>query len=802
MASPFRLKLAAAAAISLLFARSAIAIAGESPASDSTQPTGLAGSTQSVILRVRVAPTALAGRDRDERPAEFQIKPTDLPAGMRMDLSSLVVVRIDPRDGGAGQKPLPLRWYDAAVPYNFAEVEDDAHATDGLHFRHEIHPRWGDYYNLTGEGRGGRLVWPHTQLKNQEAHYEIHFRVVPTATTDPRGDLGRAPRGFVGDGSNRCAIVGDSSTDMIHSRVTLTDFNGDGLVDMLVGGARGAVLAYPNRGTRSNPSYPSAELVFTSDGKPLDVGWSAAPLAVDWDGDGKTDLLCGAERNRILFYRNVSQSRSALPRYELRGFVTADKQPIVLPTSPVPEGGGVFTMDYYPVLDAVDWNGDGRCDLLAGGFITGRVYLYESNGRNPDGTPRLTFRDAILADGKPLDVGWAAAPCAADFDGDGDLDLICGSMPVSSSGRDQSSRETFLRYYENVGTKTAPRLVERPFPKTGQFPDSILATPRAADVNGDGLLDLVVSASFNVYVYLNVGTKTHPVFAAHATPLPNKWGGSALPTFGVQFLDFDGDGKQDMLCSLSIYHNKGDGTYSPQSLLPAGNRIDHPAKMGDGWIFTQLADLDGDGRRDLLYGTHGGNIYFHRNEGRRYEEPGIVLKLEDGKPLHVGPEPGQALDFDVLQGARITFAAADFDGDGRIDLAVGDTYGKLRYFHNVGSKTQPLFAKPVQLGDLKLRMVPYACDWDRDGRPDIIGSSANGRISLFRNLGGNRFAKGEALAVPPVPYSPTVMVTDWNGDGDDDLIIGTAYGYFCWFERSFLERGYAAAERDFKVQSH
>ena len=104
---------------------------------------------------------------------------------------------------------------------------------------------------------------------------------------------------------------GDSSTDMIHSRVTVTDFNGDELPDLMIGGARGAVLAYPNCGTRTKPEFSAAQLVFTVENKPLDVGWSAAPLAVDWDGDGKTDLLCGGERNRILFYRNVSDGASA-----------------------------------------------------------------------------------------------------------------------------------------------------------------------------------------------------------------------------------------------------------------------------------------------------------------------------------------------------------------------------------------------------------------------------------------------------------------------------------------------------------
>jgi hypothetical protein len=744
-----------------------------------------------------------------------------LTPGRRLDLSSLAVFPVDPASGLAKSHSLPLRWYDDSVPYEFPECEQNVNDTDGVHLRYETRLRWGDFYNLSGRGRGGRLVWLHSQEGDRTATYEIHYRLVAERSSRSaleEAALGRAPRDFVGDGSHRCAPNGDSSTGMIHSRVTVADFNGDGLHDLFVGGARGAILAYANFGTRTKPQFPAAELVFTVKNKPLDVGWSAAPLAVDWDGDGKTDLVCGGERNRILFYRNGGEvdssdsrrkfpTRPAIgkpgspPRFELKGFVTADGKPIVLPTSPVPEVGGVFTLDYYPVLDAPDWNGDGRRDLLAGGFITGRVYYYECVGTNPDSTPKLAFRDFLKADGHPLDVGWAAAPCAADLDGDGDLDLVCGCgcgcgcMLMSATGGDQNAGSKFLRYYENVATRTSPRLVERAFPRLGEFPNSVLATPRAVDINGDGLLDLVGSSAMNVDIYENIGAKSRPQFRVHADPLPNAWGSAVLPTFDAQFVDVDGDGHKDILTALTVYHREPTGRFVPVPLLPAGNRIDHPARTGDGWIFTQLADLDGDGRRDLLYGTHSGHIYLHHNEGKPFEEQGALFLQTDGKPVHVGPIEGQALDFDILQGARTTFAAADIDGDGRIDLAVGDTYGKLRYYHNVGTARAPRFGLPFEIGDMKIRVVPSVSDWNGDGRPDIIGSAASGSVALFRNLDGNRFAGAEPLSVPPTPYSPVVAITDWNGDGDADVIVGSAYGYFCWFERSFLDSGYAKAER-------
>jgi hypothetical protein len=757
---------------------------------------GLRGGEQDdgkVRVFVRVPAADIGKRPRDEAPAEFHLAAKDFAAGRRIDLASFQVVRWDGGRGKAVSGPLPLRWYDDAIPYDYPECEVNVHSTDGVKLPFVTHPRWGDFYNVLGDGAGGRLVWLHTQEGKLSADYAISFDLLPPGRTPDR----MPPRGMVGDGSHRCAPLGATTTGMIHSRVTVADWNGDGLPDLLIGGARGQVLFYPNRGTRTKPEFPFARIVNADGARPLDVGWSAAPLAVDWDGDGVTDLVCGAERNRILFFRNEGSNRA--PRLVNKGFVKADGKPIELPVEPVPKSPkGIYALDYYPVLEAVDWNGDGRRDLLAGGAVTGRIFLFENVGTEADGTPRLTGRGSLEADGKPLNVGdWCAAPCAADFDGDGDLDLVSGNMPLNDVGGDSSDPEHFLRYYENVGTRTRPHLVERPFPKVGRFPNGILGTPRAVDLNGDGLLDLVVSAGENVYIFYNVGTRRAPKFAVHDRPLPATWGSAPLPTWGLQFVDWDGDGLPDMLSGLVVYRNLGKGEYQQQSLLPPGNHIDHLGR-GDGWTYTQLADLDGDGRLDLLYGTHAGTIYLHRNLGGqppRFDEKGVQLLLTDGRPIKVGPVEGQKLDFDVLQGARTTFAAADFDGDGLLDLVVGDTYGKVRYYRNVGTKTRPVFAAGVEIGDQKIRMVPCAADWDGDGRLDVIGSAASGEVVVYRNRGGNRFAPAEPIRFPAVPYGPSVAVVDWNQDGDEDLIVGTAYGYFCWFERSFLERGYAKAER-------
>ena len=337
--------------------------------------------------------------------------------------------------------------------------------------------------------------------------------------------------GYIGDGMERIEERPPSTNGLLQNHIDVVDWDNDGLQDLLVGGERGGILWYPNRGTKQKPRYPYPKLLFDCDGKPLDVGFSSGPLVIDWDGDGVRDLLSSAYPDRVVWYKNIGTN--AAPSLKYMGLVLADGVPLSLPNKPVPEGEGIYAQDYFPTLAAADWNGDGKIDLLAGGYITGRIYFFENVGRGLTACRYLNLRGPLEADGKPIDTGWCAAPCVADFDEDGDLDLITGSMAMTAGGGDSSSSEDFLYYFENIGTRTEPKLTRRPFPVKGKFPAGSLAAPRAADLNGDGLLDLVVGRTNDLSIYYNVGTAKSPLWEfapplAGACAIASYWLGSAI----------------------------------------------------------------------------------------------------------------------------------------------------------------------------------------------------------------------------------------------------------------------------------
>jgi hypothetical protein len=155
------------------------------------------------------------------------------------------------------------------------------------------------------------------------------------------------------------------------SAVHAVDWDGDGRIDLLVGDIRGNVYLVPNEGTPAKYAFGKPRHLIAN-GKPLHVDSDAGPFACDWDGDGKIDLLVGAGDGSVWFYRNIGTSSA--PKLAAGIRIVPPAAPFGVNVSREPRRG------IRAKVCAVDWNGDGRLDLLVGDFTTQKPTL-------PDPTP-------------------------------------------------------------------------------------------------------------------------------------------------------------------------------------------------------------------------------------------------------------------------------------------------------------------------------------------------------------------------------------------------------------------------------
>ena len=238
-------------------------------------------------------------------------------------------------------------------------------------------------------------------------------------------------------------------------------------------------------------------------------------------------------------------------------------------------------------------------------------------------------------------------------------------------------------------------------------------------------------------------------------------------------------------------------------------------------------DLDGDGHPDLISGSWPGEIYFFKGgPGRTFAAP-VKLRHKDGKAINVGggkrdsgdkiliagdatfekdakgksviryegevievPEGKQAF----TTGTASAVHAVDWDGDGKIDLLVGEIGGSVYLVPNEGTAKAPVFGKPraLQAGGKPIGVPgdagPFAADWDGDGKIDLLVGAGDGSVWFYRNVGTAKepkLAAGVRLVAPgavtygaDAPKEATrgvrakICVVDYNGDGRLDLLVG------------------------------
>ncbi|MGF1533407.1 MAG: FG-GAP-like repeat-containing protein [Bernardetiaceae bacterium] len=247
------------------------------------------------------------------------------------------------------------------------------------------------------------------------------------------------------------------------------------------------------------------------------------------------------------------------------------------------------------------------------------------------------------------------------------------------------------------------------------------------------------------------------------------------PAFG----DIDGDGDLDLFVGtnaggIKFFENTGDAQNPANDPFAVNNPFGIVIPAGyDGFTYVDLVDIDNDGDLDLFVGESGGTAMFFQNIGTP-TNPNFAAPVFN--PFGIAFTNG----FTDLE-------LADIDGDGDLDLFLGDKKGYLYFQQNTGSAAAPNFAAPV-LGAFGLPNFiggytqPELADIDGDGDLDLFVGDKGGGIYFYENTGSANAANFVATAINPfgLPAGgfPSIAFADLDQDGDLDAGVGSGATFF------------------------
>jgi hypothetical protein len=516
-------------------------------------------------------------------------------------------------------------------------------------------------------------------------------------------------------------------------------------------------------------------------------------MAIDWDGDGNVDLLSRILYSTYLddpwwgmvFWCNVGTNRE--PRFDRAVRLQAD---------------GRVIQDYYATYQLVDWNSDGHTDLLCGiggGRERGNLKVYLNTGRR-DG-----FAKPVLTSGPRVD--WLHQGTLdydmrlLDWTGRGVLDLFTLRMRVQYFPT-QEFDATWYRH-PNVAARGAEPRFARPLPLslggTTEYRDALPTD--IFDVNRDGLPDVVGSTSglntkplrTSIMAWLNTGTREAPAFAKAPVAVIDTTPEPLVAPVVAGTPAFHGLFGAHMGGWLKYYESRAGG-FIDRGVLQARGM----ACSSGGYLSVEVADWEGDGDLDFIVGNEIGYVHLIENisrGGRTMFQTARLIRLTDGTPMYVArwhfiddADPEKAL-------GQSKPTVVDWDGDGDLDILVGNNSNRIAYFENVGTRQRPRCAPMRKLlhdgGEhFSFRMRPAAADWNGDGLLDLVAGYVGPRnrndsadipvcrYMRYRDAHGKlRLGKPEILHLEdgtefrtPIPYHHGFEVADWDGDGKLDIL--------------------------------
>lgn len=604
----------------------------------------------------------------------------------------------------------------------------------------------------------------------------------------------------------------------------------------------------------------------------LGVGLWAWPLPMDYDQDGDMDMLVSCPDtpfNGLYFFENDGDSFEGITSFKpplkigpsvkniQLSYVSGEPR-VMAPGIEYQNFRDAKLNDVDSIFDAeilesqhqkirfsqwkyVDYENDGDLDIIVGidewgeygwdnaydekgnwtnGPLHGYVYLLE----NVDG--KYENKGKLQAANKPLDVYGAPSPNMYDFDGDGDLDIICGEFLDK------------LTWFENTGTRKKPVFAEGRVLKNTEGTikmDLEMIIPVGVDWDMDGDMDLVIGdEDGRVALVKNTGNVSDnmPVFES---PLYFKQQaehvkfGALVTPYSV---DWDNDGDEDLVCGNSAgyigFIENLDGGSPPQwdkpKLLEAegetirimageNGSIQGPAEAKWGYTTLSVNDWDGDGLQDIIVNSIWGKVEWYKNVGSK-NSPSLT-KVQPIKVQWEQTSPKPEWNWwnpesDHLSTQwRTTPVTTDWNEDGLMDLLMLDHEGYLVLFERFEEGNELLLApgkrifygvngsgfdakhgiKDSTAGMLRLNVNLYGssgrrkfavADWDGDGDKDLLLNSLN--VSFMENLGVEdgmvNFRNAGTLSEKKLAghtTSPTIV--DWNNDGSPELLVGAEDGH-------------------------
>ncbi len=470
------------------------------------------------------------------------------------------------------------------------------------------------------------------------------------------------------------------------------DLDGDGDIDLAVLDGDDATLTL----LTNDGAAGFATAAVTLGASPGDIA------SGDFDGDGDTDLaIANLGDDTITVLLNGGGTFTEAAGSPLAAAVTGTKP---------------------GALIAADIDGDGNLDLAVAhraASATPRISILAGNG---DGTFQGPWEKEVgLVPGDLV---------AADFDGDGDTDLVVANSQGSS-----------LSFLAGGGGTLADR-IDTPL----DFRPTVMAS---GDFDEDGLPDLAIlqlndgEGSSRLHVLLNAGDGTFAPATVASYP-------AGVTPAGLTLFDSDGDGHLDLFVA-SLDSNtfqrlggKGDGTFVLD---------EHLYSAGAGPIALASADFDGDGATDLAIAAN------------RENRVGIVLGLGDGHFATATVRP-------LSTTAPRTLVRGDFDGDGRTDLArIAPGGGRLELRLRRDGDT---FAPTVTVALPANAVALTSGRFDGDERDDLaVIHRGSNRVTVLLAGPGGVLTEGPAytLVTTPVADPGDIASADFDGDGDSDLAI-------------------------------